>query len=216
MALTVQNVKDSFGRLKRDITDVSTATLAEWCDYINKFIYRKLKQTDPERFMLSTTFTVTSAPQTESLPSGFRDVQPLGAGFFLRDSSGNDTEISLARTGFGRNDIGYYITKTSVVFTGMEGDSQTVVLRYIPEVTTISALADYFTVDTLVTGDETVPDEYLNYLVKAVDVFYSQWDDSVGEESFADARFVRVLNELVTTLRREPDAYAIDNYSSNF
>jgi len=214
MALQVQTAYNAFGRLKRDISDVPLATFNEWADFVNKFAYRKLISVDPERFLSSTTFTVSTHPQTESLPADFKNVLPLGAGFFVRDSNGDDTERELARTGFGSNTPGYYITGTNVVFTGM--DSETIVLRYIPTQAQIDDLTDYFTVDTLVGGVEIILEEYLEYAVKAIDVLYTQWDDDVSSESFADARFVRILSEMIDNFRKDPDVYGIYDFTNNY
>ena len=214
MSLQVQTAYNAFGRLKRDISDVPLATFNEWADFVNKFAYRKLIEVDPERFITSTTFIITGYPQTEALPAAFKNVLPKGAGFFVRDSSGNDTERELARTGFGSTMAGYYISGTNVVFTGMS--SETIVLRYIPTQSQISNLTDYFTVDTLTGGTEIILEEYLEYAVKAIDVLYTQWDDDVSSESFADARFVRVLSEMIDNLRKDPDVYSLYDFTNNY
>jgi hypothetical protein len=214
MSLQVQTAYNAFGRLKRDISDVPLATFNEWCDFVNKFAYRKLIETDPERFLSSTTYTVTTYPQTESLPADFKNILPEGAGFFVRDSNGDDTTRELARTGFGSNVAGYYLSGDNLIFTGM--DSGTIVLRYIPTQTQITALTDYFTVDATITGTEIILEEYLDYAVKAIDVLYTQWDDDVSSESFADARFVRVLNEMIEGFRKDPDVYGLQDFTHNY
>jgi hypothetical protein len=216
MALTVQNALDAFGRYKRDITDVPNATFIEWCDYVNKFAYRKIAGIDAERFIdQSNTFTVTSAPQTSALPSDFEYTESFETGFYVVDDNSNDTTRRLAVTGFGSSKMGYYIQGTNVVFTGID-DSKTIRLRYIPVNTQITALADYFTIDTLITGAEIIPDEYLNYIVKAVDVFYTQWDEDPNAESLADFRFVNVLDELLDNIRKGPSAFGTPDYSVNY
>ena len=211
-ALTVQNILDAYGRLKRDITDVPNATFTEWCDYANRFVYRKLSETEPEKFLDTETYIVTTEPQTSSLPTYFRDVQPRGTGFFLTDDNGDATEQRLPLTGYGSRAKGYYINGGNVIFTGIN-DTETYVLRYIPESTELTALADYFTQDGTASGDVIIDDEYKQYIVKAVDVLYDQWDEDTPAESLADFRFVRLLNDLITTMRKEPDAYAISDFS---
>lgn len=203
---TLQNVQDSFERFKKDISDVPTDLMIEWQNFIARFIYRKLLATDPERYIKTTSFTVTTEPQTSALPSDFRDITPVGCGFYEIDDDGDDTDRRLRRTGFGRRDIGYFISGTNVVFTGIEDGTQ-YRLRYIPELTVFDALADFWTVDNLSTGVQIIPDEYREHLVKAVDALYTQWDEEPGAESFADARFVRTLSEVIENIRKEPDAY---------
>ncbi len=216
MAISAQQALDAFGRYKRDVSDISNTTFLEWCDYVNKFAYRKLAGIDAERFMdQSNTYTVTTEPQTEALPSDFEHVESLEAGFYIVDDNGDDTTQRLSITGFGSTKLGYYIQGTNVVFTGIN-DTKTIRLRYIPVNTAITALADYFTIDTLVGGAEIIPDEYLNYIVKAVDVFYAQWDEDPAAESLADFRFTNVLNEFLGNIRKGPSAFGTPDYTVNY
>lgn len=215
MSLTVQNALDAFGRYKRDVTDVRNATFIEWCDFVNKFAYRKVVGIDAERFMTTSDFTVTSEPQTSALPSDFEGINSFESGFYIVDDNGDDTAQRLAVTGFGSTKLGYYIQGTNVVFTGIN-DTKTIRLRYIPTPTKITALADFFTVDTLTGGAEIIPDEYLNYIVKAVDVFYAQWDEDPAAESLADFRFTNALDEFLGEIRKGPSAFGIPDYSANY
>ena len=140
--------------------------------------------------------------------------QPIGTGFFFIDDNGDATENTLTRTGFGSSKTGFYISKTNVVFTGIE--SSTYRLRYVPNPPTLDALDDYFTLDASASGDVIIEDQYLNYVVKALDVMYSQWDEEIGAESFADQRFINVLNEILDNIRKEPNAYSIPDFSITF
>ena len=83
MAITAQNAYDAYNRLKRDLTDVPLATFWEWCDFVNKHAYRKLKSVDPERYInQATTYSVSTSPSTQSLPADFRDIEDKECGFF--------------------------------------------------------------------------------------------------------------------------------------
>lgn len=210
-ALQVQDAYDAFGRLKRDITDVSLATFKEWCDYLNKFAYRYLVGIDPERFISSSTVSVSAGTSSYSLPADFRSMQAMGTGLF--DVDDNGVAKTLALTGFGSANKGYYVSGSNVVLTPNPTQSATYTLRYTPDVTTIDDMTDYFTVDTTNTGNIILPSEFKEYVVKALDVFYNQWDEEVGMESFADARFTRALTELAQTYKRTPGVYGLDDYS---
>jgi len=215
MTLLVSAVQSAFSRRKRDITDVPIATFAEWCDFANKFIYRKLVNLDPERFVKTQSYTISNSPETENLPSDFKHIKPEGCGFYYIDNNSEPTSTPLTRTGYGSVLRGFYITGTTVVFTGIES-SETYTLRYIPTQTKIDAVTDYFTTDTLVTGTEIIPDEYLEMLVNDLDVLYNQWDEDTTSESLADFRFMRTLDEMLEDIRKEPDAYNIPDPVSNF
>lgn len=210
--LTVQVARDAFLRFKVDLSDISTNIFAEWCDFINRFIYKEASGIDPERFISTSSFTVTTIPSTQTLPSDFRDIQKTGCGFFFVDADGKDTDRALTQTGFGRRDRGYYIQGTNVVFTGIE-NNEVFTLRYIPTTTKLTALADFFTQNKLTGGKIIIDDEYLEYVVKALDVLYDQRDEEPGAESIADARFVRALNNLLDNLKKEPGAYQLDDFT---
>ena len=215
MALLVSDVRTAFERRKRDITDVPTSTFNEWCDFVNRFTYRKLSETDPGRYVKTQTINISSAPQTVALPSDFESIRPLGTGFFFVDDDGTQTERRLARTGFGSERIGYYIQGTNVIITGID-DTQTFTLRYLPLSTKIDDSTDYFTVDTTVSGVETIPDEYLDYLIQAIDVRYTQWDEDPTSESLSDFRFIRALDDLLSHIRKEPSAYGLPDFTIMF
>ena len=211
-AITLQTARNAFGRLKKDITDVSQSDFVDWCNFVSRFAYREIVGADPERFVSTSSYTVSAAPSTQALPADFENIQPLGCGVFEVDNDGKDTIYQLARTGFGRRDPGYYITGTNIVFTGID-DSKTYKMRYIPTTTDFSALTDYFTHDGTVTGNIIIDSYYLNYLVKALDVFYTQWDEVPNDEILADARFSRVLDELIRNIRKEPNALDLPDLS---
>lgn len=186
----------------KDISDVSTPTFLKWCDYINKFAYRILSKEDPERFIAIQTYSVSSSPSTQSLPTDFRSLTSFGCGFYKIDGS-TQTDSKLPKTWFGASGQGYYITGSNVVFTGTSG---TYTLRYIPAVDEITDLDD----------DLCIPDEYNRYVLDALKVQYSIWDEDPSMESYSDARFVRSLDELAGNIQQDVKVYALDNYSSVF
>ena len=212
MAIQVQDAYDQFDRYKKDISDISNSLFFDWMNQINRFAYRKLRGSDPERFISETNFTVSSDPQTSALPSDFRDITESPCGFYEVDDDSKDTVHRLRRTGHGRKDAGYYIEGTNVIFTGMN-DSTVYKLRYIPALTEIDSLDDYLTVDSLTGGAEVIPEEYIDYVIKAVDVLYSQWDESIPDEAIGDQRFVRVMDELLSHIRKEPNTYQLDDHT---
>lgn len=212
--ITVQNARDALENRKRDLTDVTATVFAQWCDFANKYLYRQLFVADPERFILTTSYVISSYPQTSALPVGFENIEPLGTGFFIQNNDGTASSATLTRTGYGSAVPGYYITGTNVVFTGIQ--DQTVVLRYIPTIVTLTSVGQYFSTTGLIGGTAILEDFYLSYIVNALDGLYTMWDAEAVDEAYADQRFVRALNEIVTTIRKEPTAFAIDDYTLNF
>ena len=205
MTISLLEAQTELEQELKDITDVPSATYISWCDYVNKFLYRKLSKADPERFIASQSYTVTASPSTQALPSSFRDVVPKGTGFFLVDTNGTQTDTQLCLTNFGSQDTGYYINGTNVVFTGIEA-STIYTLRYIPEITAFTALGDLF----------CVPDEYNRCVLDGLKVQYFIWDEDSNSESTADFRFNRSLNELLANIKKNPNVGIINNYSNYF
>lgn len=214
MALLLSDVRTSFERLKRDISDVSNATFIEWCDWINKSFYNEASVLDPERFVSTQSYTVVTTPQTSNLPASYKNASAYGLGVYLVDSSGADVDQMLPITGSGSRETGYYITSSSIVFTGNE--NQTYKLRYLPEQTKLTALTDYFTIDALVNGKVTIEPRHLEFLVKALDVLYNQWDEMPGSESLADFRYARALDAALEDYRKLPTVYSTSDFSLNY
>lgn len=217
MALQVQTVYDEFKAYKHDVSDVATSLFCTWADWLNKWTYRYFIGIDPERFITTTTFTVSGTPSTPysaSLPADYKTMQPFGCGLFLVSNGSTNTSQQLAQTGFGSMQAGFYITGSTIVFTGIT--NATYIMRYIPTITTIDAFTDYFTNTTASNGKEVIMPEYDQFAVKALDVFYSQWDEDIPMEGIADARFARIMSETGMDVRRTGGIYSTDDFSIIF
>lgn len=203
--ISLNTARTTLGSFLHDISDVSQDDFILWSNYANRQFYNFIVGIDPERFISTTTFTVSSAPSTQALPADFMNIQPLGCGFYEIDDNSEDTEFDLPRTGFGSRQAGYYIQGTNVVFTGIEDGTQ-YKLRYIPKLTTLTAMTDTIILDEI----------YLEAFVNDLSRLYAIWDEDAGMESLSDFRFVRSLEELGNSIRKEPDAYAVPDTLSNY
>ena len=206
MAITGQQAFNALLAYKKDLSDVPTDTFLGWVNYANRFFYRHVIAVDPERFISETTLTLQSGVATYNLPSDFRDVQVFGCGFFEIDSNGVVTDTEYALTNRGYRIIGQFISGSQVRFTPAPTKTLQVLLRYIPNIVDLADLSD----------ETYIPDEYMLYLRDALDVLYTQWDEEPGSESFADQRYVRALDEMSRTIKRQPANYGIDNFSAFF
>jgi hypothetical protein len=191
-AITLSTALQALLNRKKDLSDVSTDVFIGWCDFINKYLYRQLTNIDPERWIMSQLYTVSASPTTAALPAGFLSMSAVGCGVFMQDPNGNDTSWQLPRTGFGASDTGFYITGSNIVFTGINS-AATFRLRYIPSIATLTAIGDSM----------ILYDYYLGYLVDAMDVQYTQWDENPLDNMVADQRFVNSLEDLLSCFRKE-------------
>lgn len=214
--ITVQDLRNEFELYKDDIDDVGQTLFIQWAKFTARFIYRQLKGIDPARFVkTSTIYAVTAAPQTKTLPTDFQDLNQTNCGLYFYDTTTSKvTEKKLPVTGYGSEKEGYYIEGTNLVFTGITDKSY--YMKYMPEPPTISAMADYFTVDATNLTPAIVDDEFMEYLVKAIDVLYEQWDKDPTAESLADFRFTRALGQILSGTNRTPMVSVMPNPSNNF
>ena len=207
-----QALQDLQMRLK-DITDVPQATAIQWMDFIQQQIYRMVIAVDPERYIKTITFPVTSGVSTYALPADFRSIDTYNTGLFLTDGNGNALDVRLPQVNFGSQSQGYYITGNNIVITPNPPMNQTYQLRYIPTVAHLYNLGDYFTIDKTSTGAPTIPGEYERYLVEALVTLYATWDEDAGAEALSDQRFVRAMDELLDAIRRPPSPVPMLDFS---
>ena len=205
--MKVSDALTQFGYLKKDIADIGLPTFLQWCNIINRFAYRIIRGIDPERYILSvpySTISGTGAPSVQALPTDFENVLEWNTGFFMLDGNGNITNSRLSLTSPSQQSYGYYINGNSVYFTNPSDKSYT--LRYIPKAATMTALGDTF----------VIPDEYSEYILRALDAQYSIWDEDMMAEIGSDNRFINVLNELAENIKKSPDAFDLPDFSGNF
>lgn len=201
--MTITELKTEFGYMKHDLTDVNDTLFIVWCDYLNKFFYRYLAKVDPEQLISTSDYTVATSPSSQALPASFGHISSDGTGFYKLDGS-TLKEETLVRTGPGREDRGYYISSTNVIFTGIT--DETFRLRYIPVPTKLTATSD----------SVIIPDRYSQYMVDGLDVIYSQWDEDSGMESLADFRMTRALNMVLLDIPKDQRVYEILDNSSSY
>jgi len=178
--------------------------------------------------VLKSAFTTTGSPSWSSL-GYLRLIYTGGAAstnlywdkleLVESEVNGNgQTDQKLGITWYGCKKEGYYLDGSYVVFTGDNKNlvDKDYVMRYLPNPPTIDSLTDYITVDATANTAEIVEDEHLEYMVKAVDVLYTQWDNDPGAEMLADQRFVRALGEVLDGYNRQPQISIMKNPSSYF
>ena len=74
MAITLSTIKTRLTNRLKDIADIDDDVLFQMATDLNQFLYNETFGEDPERFITTSSYTVSSSPSTEALPAGFRDV----------------------------------------------------------------------------------------------------------------------------------------------
>jgi hypothetical protein len=203
--MTIQDVLTKYELIKKDVSDVAPDLFIYWCDQIDRYIKNQIIKTDPERFISTQSYSVTSEYETAALPADFKFLQVRGTGFFEVDSStGRDLEKRLSMIVHGQKEEGYRIEGNNIVFNNCKDKTYT--LRYIPKPTELTSLGS-----TLV-----VPDEYMDFMIYAVDVYYNQWDEMEGAESLADFRNGRAMGDLLSQIRRDDYVYLQPDYTQDY
>lgn len=216
MAIQLSEAKTSLENYKKDISDVDDSIFIEWCNFIQRFIYRNVVKVDPERFIQTSTINISPGTINYSLPAGFNNITPKGCGIFEVDSNGNNTDRALTRTNFGSSIRGFYISGSNIVMTPTPVKAETLRLRYIPNLTKFTSLNDYFTVDKTSNGVETIPEEYMEMLKDDLGKFYSMWDEDGSMISYEDAKFARSLDDYLRDIRREANVFGLPDFSRSF
>jgi hypothetical protein len=206
-SLLVSDVYAAFGRLKRDISDVGDTTFFDWCDWVNKFAYRHIKGADTPQLITETTINSRIGQEWEYLPSDFRDIAGFECGLYQVNNGvpNNRSDVLLP---YGSGGTGYRIEKDRIYFMPVPTEARTYNLRYVSSEPEIDAMTDSFIAP--------LDSKYMQYIVNAIDVLYSQWDEEIGMESIADVRFTRLLAELSKNIKQTPDVYALDDFTQSF
>lgn len=214
--IQLSSLKTSYQNYKQDITDVSNELFIEWCNYILSFIYTKIVNSDPDKLFTTQTINVVAGTTHYALNSNFRDVARFGSGLYPTDSTGAAVGNPFPYTGYASSSGGYYIENDDIVITPTPQKSDTYILRYIPNPPAFTALTDYFSSDKTSTGTPLLRDEDREFLIRALDVQYSMWDEDLSIEPIADQRFVRILSEMLSRQRSTPNAYSLNSYIGSF
>lgn len=228
--ISLQQAFTGLQNLLKDISDVPQATFVQWCEFVQEFTYRYLVGIDPERFIVQTNLSIVNGTASYALPVDFHDMQSWDTGLFMTDSQGNNTGVRLPLTspgsGGGTNGnlglyqggafAGYFINGDNLVITPTPTQSLTLIHRYVPTITVLDNINQFFTLDGTVAGFPIIPYEYLQYLVRALAAQYMIWDEDVNGEGFADQRYVRALDEMCENIRRQPQAVPVLDFSSMY
>jgi hypothetical protein len=200
--ILVSELFEAFRLRKQDISDVGNDTFFQWCNQINRFAYNNIKGLNFRDYFNTAHYNVTDSPETQALPTDFRDMVEDKTGVYEKDTDGNDSGAKLSITGFGSTQKGFYLDGANIVFTGITGAGYR--MRYMPRLSTLTATTDRM----ILTEDK------LDYLLSALDVRYSIWDRDPSAEAMADQRFVRALGELLNNINPLPTAYGMEDITS--
>jgi len=107
---------------------------------IDQTIYDSILKIYPEKFMSSTTVSVTSGTSTYSLPADFQSIVPKRSGLFQLDDNGG-VSYTYNQTEFGSLKKGFYLDGTNIVITPEPTADVSLTFRYIPD-------RDLYTTDT--------------------------------------------------------------------
>lgn len=175
------------------LPDVSDDTFLDWLNIINQETYITLSNLDPETYITEQTITVISGTATYALPSTFDNIKILGCGLFETDD-GTITDTQLEYTNRGSTEEGFYIDGGNLVITPTPTASDSLILRYIPELSDIASVGTSATV---------IKTKYRRFLTIALKLAYEYWDGNTQGEFYEDARFARAMEDLVSDANKE-------------
>jgi hypothetical protein len=180
-----QQYDDTFG-------EISEALYLQWLNDLNYMLYDDLVAQNKEKYISSQTYSVTTGTSTFSLPSDFKDTLP---------SNVYDTEERpILKTRYGSELKGFFIQGSNIVFTPSGKVNEDLTLRYIPEISSLTA-----TTDSLVI---TVED--LEVAIDWIDKKYAQFNLDIIREQNAEQRFIRNLERLKENSQVETQVFIVN------
>ena len=174
--------------------NISDTLFWDWLNKINHYFYRRIIEINPEDYIQETTINLVPGTTSYALPSTFKTISQYGCGIFLVNDEGTQTDRQLNQMRFGDNTMGYRINGTTLNLTQDPNTSQTYTVRYLATIAEIDEDSD-----TLL-----IPEEYKDYLMNAIDMFYEIWTNDPNAEALSDQRFVRAMDELLRTVNKVP------------
>jgi hypothetical protein len=114
----------------------------------------------------------------------------------------------LTPTGEGSSKVGYWLdgTNSQFVFTPMPDGTNHYRLRYIPTLTTLTALTD----------ETQIPEEYLEYARNFLNIYLQEYLSNIGGEQNANSRFVKDFNTFLNDIQEEVPNYNETDLSTLF
>lgn len=207
MAYTVGNFTTAYKTWNKNISDIEGDVLLQLLNHVQQHLYRLLYSTQPDLFRTTTTITVSSSPETESLPADFESIQPYGCGFYEHNSDGTVSSRKLTQVQRGSTSKGFQFTGlfTSVIIYGYTA-SQTFTLDYIP---TLAQL----------TGDSSelfIPVRFEAQLIQEIQQLHSLWAKDENSAAIIASRAAEAANNLLTYFPAAPKVYSIPSNLSAF
>jgi len=186
--MTVQELYDKFGLAQKDISDVGSIWF-QWVNTLNHFFYRHVQRYEPDRFITEETYTGNGE---FDLPTDLDNLRMGECGLWLVDSSGNLTR-GLPTGGRIVKYASYRLTSDKVVLQNLS-DNQQVNMLYIPALGEVSEVSDALVLD----------EEWTEVNIEELKRLYFEWDKNGGQETNADGRLDRSLQELMNNYTRSP------------
>ncbi len=206
--ITVAEARTEFYKRKKDISDIDLigGTFMQWCNYVNRFLYRELTNIQPEQYINTATYTLIAGAPNYAVPSDFQDINPQGTGLYEINEAGVDTDRRLPLTGFGSTKTGFYLNSFSITFTPVPTTARSFRLRYIPLLPEL----------TLETENMVIPRQYSYLLMDLLDSCYNLWDEVPQDELWNDERIQRTLAELVENIAPAGQVCGLPDFTRSY
>lgn len=194
--LTVSAIKNEF-KARKDNTfpDISDDLFLYWINAINRFLYPKLYDNDPNVYIDDDTLITTSDGVGEyTIPTDIETLRILGTGLFEIDDNGTEKDKTLITTRPNSTVKGWDIFNNKLIITPTPNSVKTYRFKYIPLIGTL--------IDD---GSSTIiPEIYADMFFNALDRYFEQFDENEFRESIADQRFLRDLDNMISSIRITP------------
>lgn len=203
MALTRGEIITASELEIQDSVSIDTELALNWLNELEQKCWEIMTRLDPYRNVSTQSYIVTTDPQTESLPSGFDNINAPELGFWeLDDDSEKHRKLEQGYEGF--EGFSYYLQGSNVHFTGYT-DTETIKLYYIAKYSKKTVWEED---DTLI-----IPEEYKRLCIEWILVNFYRWEKEPENEIPARGRYDEELLNFETRYTRDKESFNMPNES---
>ena len=201
--MTVLQARDYMERIRNDsMPRVSDTLFLDFINDLNHFTYESLLYANPEDYLLTQSYGVTSGANTYSLPSDFLSLVADGAGLYKTDTDGRIKGAPLIVVREDQEREGYYIDGDELKIVPVPTSAKTLVLKYVPDLAELENDSD----------TTVIPLRLKSYLKYFLNNSLEEWYRNPSAEIFNDQKFARAVSRFMANIKKAPRVLTLSNY----
>lgn len=182
--------------------DLTEAKFIAMANDLADMLYPVQVGSNTSRYQTEATYTVTSSPSTQALPTGYQSFNTGDCGVY--QMSGTTVVGRLNTVPYGSTLKGYRISGANIVFSGLENASLKLV--YVPARTVFTSLSDDF----------NIPVWFKPMLIQGLVALYYRYEEDFDRESIAWTSFDPLFAQFEAKLKPESQVLLTEDLTQGF